>query len=87
MKIGFLIIMRIILNVFFCRCGPIFGAGADLLISNACNTNLDSYSNLPHSYEGVNASFISLFGDYNFTIIEYEIYTLANPPPSNSKLY
>lgn len=37
-----------------CQCaksGPIFGAGADLYISSNCNTNSDSYSNLPHSYE------------------------------------
>ncbi|ODM98482.1 Kelch-like protein 2 [Orchesella cincta] len=31
--------------------GPIFGAGADLYISSNCNSNTDSYSNLPHSYE------------------------------------
>ncbi|XP_073968405.1 serine-enriched protein isoform X2 [Rhodnius prolixus] len=37
-------------------CGPIFGAGADLFISSNCNTNMDSYSNLPHSYDGENAS-------------------------------
>ncbi|XP_055318963.1 uncharacterized protein LOC129576898 [Sitodiplosis mosellana] len=61
--------------------GPIFGAGADLQIANACNTNMDSYSNLPHSYDGGNnASSSSLFGDYNFTITEYEAYTLASAP-------
>lgn len=68
------------------RVGPIFGAGADLQIANACNTNMDSYSNLPHSYDGGNnASSSSLFGDYNFTIIEYEVYTLASAPspPAN----
>lgn len=58
-------------------CGPIFGAGADLLIANNCNTNMDSYSNLPHSYDGSNASNEVLFGDYNFTIIDYEVYTVA----------
>lgn len=63
------------------RVGPIFGAGADLQIANACNTNMDSYSNLPHSYDGGNnASSSSLFGDYNFTIAEYEVYTLASAP-------
>lgn len=68
------------------RVGPIFGAGADLQIANACNMNMDSYSNLPHSYDGGNnASSSSLFGDYNFTIIEYEVYTLASAPspPAN----
>ncbi|KAH8327907.1 hypothetical protein KR067_001501 [Drosophila pandora] len=58
-------------------CGPIFGAGADLLISSNCNTNMDSYSNLPHSYDGTNAAHLTLFGDYNFTISDYEVYTLA----------
>lgn len=58
-------------------CGPIFGAGADLLISSNCNVNTDSYSNLPHSYDGPNAAHLTLFGDYNFAIIDYEVYTLA----------
>ncbi|XP_037899848.1 uncharacterized protein LOC119644376, partial [Glossina fuscipes] len=60
-------------------CGPIFGAGADLLIANNCNTTKDSYSNLPHSYDGPGASYESLFGDYNFTITDYEVYTLGSP--------
>ena len=29
-------------------CGPIFGAGADLFISDACHAAPESYSNLPH---------------------------------------
>ncbi|XP_018786062.1 PREDICTED: uncharacterized protein LOC108967227 [Bactrocera latifrons] len=58
-------------------CGPIFGAGADLLIANNCNTNMDSYSNLPHSYDGPNAAYLTLFGDYNFTVVDYEVYTLV----------
>ena len=56
-------------------CGPIFGAGADLLISDRCNENMDSYSNLPHSYDGDDASPDSLMGDYNFSVVEYEVYT------------
>ncbi|XP_059226976.1 uncharacterized protein LOC131998550 [Stomoxys calcitrans] len=56
-------------------CGPIFGAGADLMIANNCNTNKESYSNLPHSYDGPNASYETLFGDYNFTIADYEVFT------------
>ncbi|XP_026822518.1 uncharacterized protein LOC113560689 [Rhopalosiphum maidis] len=55
--------------------GPIFGAGADLLIANNCNANMDSYSNLPHSYDGENASTNSLMGDYNFTVADYEVFT------------
>lgn len=70
------------------RVGPIFGAGADLQIANNCNTNMDSYSNLPHSYDGgTDASCISLFGDYHFTINDYEVYTLATAPsPPTNKL-
>lgn len=56
---------------FSLDCGPIFGAGADLLISNGCNSNLDSYSNLPHSYDGPG----SLFSDYNFSVQDYEVFT------------
>ena len=33
-------------------CGPVFGAGADLFICHACDQVADSYSNLPHSYDG-----------------------------------
>ncbi|KRJ97318.1 uncharacterized protein LOC6526889 isoform X2 [Drosophila yakuba] len=65
-------------------CGPIFGAGADLLISSNCNTNMDSYSNLPHSYDGTNAAHLTLFGDYNFTITDYEVYTLSTPGGSSN---
>nr|XP_018913693.1 PREDICTED: uncharacterized protein LOC109041728 [Bemisia tabaci] len=55
--------------------GPIFGAGADLLIADNCNANVDSYSNLPHSYDGENASFNSLMGDYYFSVQDYEVFT------------
>ncbi|KAK3921364.1 BTB/POZ domain-containing protein 9 [Frankliniella fusca] len=60
------------------ECGPIFGGGADLLISNNCNTNLDSYSNLPHSYDGDGASSSVLMGDYNFSVLDYEVFTPSN---------
>ncbi|CAG5102608.1 Similar to BTBD19: BTB/POZ domain-containing protein 19 (Homo sapiens) [Cotesia congregata] len=59
--------------------GPIFGAGADLLISNNCNVNLESYSNLPHTYDGENASSTILMGDYHFTVLDYEVFTLNGP--------
>ncbi|XP_065204116.1 BTB/POZ domain-containing protein 9 isoform X2 [Planococcus citri] len=59
-------------------CGPIFGAGADLLIASNCNTNKDSYSNLPHSYNGENATDTALMGDYNFSVIDYEVFTLSS---------
>ncbi|XP_049874590.1 uncharacterized protein LOC126372757 [Pectinophora gossypiella] len=60
-------------------CGPIFGAGADLLISNNCNTNSDSYSNL-HSYgdPAAGAAPVSLAPDYNFTVLDYEVFTFKN---------
>ncbi|XP_075226146.1 serine-enriched protein [Lycorma delicatula] len=56
-------------------CGPIFGGGADLLIANGCNSNMESYSNLPHSYDGENASCSLLMGDYNFSVLDYEVFT------------
>ncbi|KAK6632529.1 hypothetical protein RUM43_013297 [Polyplax serrata] len=59
-------------------CGPIFGAGADLLISNNCDMNKDSYSNLPHSYDGENASTSVLMSDYSFTVVDYEVFTLGS---------
>lgn len=58
--------------------GPVFGAGADLSISDRCHlADGNSYSNLPHSYDGENASNETLFGDYNFTVVDYEVFTLA----------
>ncbi|KPJ02187.1 putative small nuclear ribonucleoprotein E [Papilio xuthus] len=62
-------------------CGPIFGAGADLLVSHQCNANSDSYSNL-HSYGDAapaapTAPPASLAPDYNFTVREYELFTCA----------
>lgn len=49
-----------------------------MLIANNCNTNKDSYSNLPHSYDGPSASYETLFGDYNFSITDYEVYSVAS---------
>ncbi|KAJ6216523.1 hypothetical protein RDWZM_007680 [Blomia tropicalis] len=57
--------------------GPIFGAGADLLIANRCHENDKSYSNLQHTYGEKNFTTNSLFGDYNFTVIDYEVFTIA----------
>ncbi|XP_033208549.1 uncharacterized protein LOC117167604 [Belonocnema kinseyi] len=58
--------------------GPIFGAGADLLISNNCNINSESYSNLPHSYDGEHASNSLLMSEYHFTVVDYEVFTPSN---------
>lgn len=70
----------------FYSCGPIFGAGADLLISHNCNSNSESYSNLPHSYDGDGANSSSLMGDYNFTVINYEVYTIDAPGHNANKM-
>lgn len=82
LKNNFTYIYTPLQNELFCyflnaRCGPIFGAGADLLIASNCNTNMDSYSNLPHSYDGENASNSTLMGEYNFSVIDYEVFTLT----------
>lgn len=55
--------------------GPIFGGGADLAISDNCDSNMESYSNLPHSYDGHGASNRVLMGDYNFYVKDYEVFT------------
>ncbi|XP_011637836.1 serine-enriched protein isoform X2 [Pogonomyrmex barbatus] len=64
--------------------GPIFGAGADLLISSNCNVNKESYSNLPHSYDGDHASNQLLMGDYHFSVIDYEVFTPSHPAPKSN---
>ncbi|XP_048576494.1 BTB/POZ domain-containing protein 19-like [Nematostella vectensis] len=60
------------------KCGPMFGAGADLCISDRCNENMESYSNLPHSYAGSRASSDVLMGGYNFFVQDYEVFTLKS---------
>ncbi|XP_012229834.1 uncharacterized protein [Linepithema humile] len=64
--------------------GPIFGAGADLLISNNCNVNKDSYTNLPHSYDGEHASSTLLMSDYHFSVVDYEVFTPSHPVPKSN---
>ena len=54
-------------------CGPVFGAGADLFICDGCDKVADSYSNLPHSYDGDQASSTCLMGEYSFMVEEYEV--------------
>uniref|UniRef100_A0A336LJ79 CSON005639 protein n=1 Tax=Culicoides sonorensis TaxID=179676 RepID=A0A336LJ79_CULSO len=58
-------------------CGPIFGAGADLFISDKCNINADSYSNLGHTYNAIEGT-NSLFKQYNTVIQDYEVFTIEN---------
>jgi hypothetical protein len=64
--------------------GPIFGAGADLCIADQCNLNCESYSNLPHSYDGDNAFPGVLMGTYNFSVVEYEVFTPATRSAKHS---
>ena len=59
------------------RCGPIFGAGADLYISSECNINMESYSNLLHSYGSPQGSVHSLASSYSFQIEDYEVFKPA----------
>jgi hypothetical protein len=62
------------------NCGPVFGGGLDLYISDYSNTNVLSGSNLGHSfnhpyylYESNEArSFLA--GSYNFQVSEIEVY-------------
>lgn len=39
---------------------------------------MDSYSNLPHTYDGDGASPATLMGDYNFTVADYEVFAPIN---------
>jgi hypothetical protein len=55
-----------------------FGAGADLCITDNCNVERESYSNLPHSYAGAQASPELLMGEYNFLVEDYEVFGLKN---------
>ncbi|XP_003738143.1 uncharacterized protein LOC100898299 [Galendromus occidentalis] len=67
--------------------GPIFGAGADLSIADECNISMESYSNFPHTFGGEGASCTLLMGDYNFTVLDYEVFTLAHPAPRSNRLH
>ena len=61
--------------------GPIFGGGHDLLIADKSNTNINSNSNLGHSYTHPDYRFETneakslLAGSYNFQVSEIEVYT------------
>ena len=68
------------------RCGPIFGAGADLYISSECNMNKDSYSNLLHSYGSPHGSVLSLASSYSFQIEDYEVFKPAITRPHSTAI-
>src|SRR3990167_6840835 len=57
--------------------GPIFGGGHDIRVYDNYKSNSNN-SNLNHSYDasGVSEPTNELFGSYNFTIDEYEVYKL-----------
>ncbi|CAB3374369.1 Hypothetical predicted protein [Cloeon dipterum] len=75
----FPVVKRMFAVVYVPTCGPVFGAGADLSISNNCNQNSESYSNLPHSFDGEGASLNVLMGGYNFKVHDYEVFTPTGP--------
>jgi len=64
--------------------GPTFGGGHDFYISDQSNLNINSYSNLGHSYQlpFTNFSYGSteansfLAGSYNFQTLEIEVYSI-----------
>ena len=65
--------------------GPAFGGGHDLYISSACNSNVSSYSNFPHTFNDTtgkgwsiftgNTSNMNIFGNNNqFQVREIEVF-------------
>ena len=65
--------------------GPIFGGGADILISNYASSNSNSYSNLGHTYSppsgySYRSTFARTFlaGTYKFTPDEVETFYETN---------
>jgi hypothetical protein len=58
--------------------GPTFGGGFDLAISNKCDENEDSYSNLGWAYgERPAANEKTLFGQRNFRVSDYEVFKIV----------
>ena len=75
-------------KLFFCfsGCGPIFGGGHDICISDDCN-NRNSSANFPQTYNrpgenrlANNKDTYRMFsgGDtYNFKVVDYEVFKLS----------
>ncbi len=69
-------------NAIYCApsYGPTFGGGHDFYISPSSNVNINSYSNLGHTYvhpnyrNGTNEAKNFLAGSYNFSTSEIEVY-------------
>ena len=55
--------------------GPTFGGGFDLYLSDNCNLNKNSYSNLGHTFNAVKDNNV-LAGSHNFSVEEYEVWHL-----------
>jgi hypothetical protein len=57
--------------------GPTFGGQHDLHVADRCNANASSYTNVRNYYyandTGVNGQQV-LFGEYNFTVKELEVF-------------
>lgn len=45
---------------------------------------MESYSNLPHSYDGEHASNTILMGDYHFSVVDYEVFTPSHLVPKST---
>ena len=78
--------LSIIVFPFSSSYGPVFGAGADLSVASHCQSGMECYSNLGHSYGGnpesgdahKYAKSSTLMGDYNFNVKDYEVFTIIN---------
>ncbi|CAF1226615.1 unnamed protein product [Didymodactylos carnosus] len=59
-------------------CGPTFGTGHDLIISNNSNTNRDNYCNFPHTYlDHLGHGTTTFTGLKHFQTLEIEVFKLA----------
>ena len=68
--------------------GPTFGVGNDLRIWDDCNSNNNSYSNFPvtYNFEGSNkivnnqqswTNFSGATNGYNFRVVDYEVFRVV----------
>jgi hypothetical protein len=61
-------------------CGPTFGNGCDIAVSNNCDQNTSSYTSLGRSYTndtGIDGKQV-FTGEYNFQVKEIEIFTVSS---------
>jgi hypothetical protein len=68
-------------NAIYCHSsyGPTFGNGHDLYVSNGCDGNNSSYTNLGNGYvndTGFEGK-VALIGEYNFTVKEIEVFMIS----------